>query len=324
MTDAMTLPGLLRQRAATTPDAVASWSKRQGIWRRQSWRETEAAKDGVAAMLATAGFGPGDHLLLLGESSAGWIAADLAAQSLGGRSLCVHPDATPAQLAAAVQAVPVAHAMVDNAGVLRQAGLDLPFTLLHGAIPEAPRATASPPTDDIATLVVTAGGEILPLSHRSLIGSAQTLADTLGLRHGPEDLLCQLPFADVAERLLGPVLQLVQGGTLFFAESIDTVATALREVAPGMVSALPWQWDMLCTQIFRRLQDLPPPLQRFAKAATQRPSALTGLLLARPLRRQLGLHQTRLRLCHGGTPAADTTAFFANIGLPLTQNWAPA
>jgi long-chain acyl-CoA synthetase len=325
------LPVLLRRRAEATPEGVAFWSKRRGLWHAQSWRQAWAATRGFAGFLSRTGFGPGDRMLLLAESSPAWILADLAAQSLGGMSVCPDPDDTAEALAASLQGLALRHAVIGDAALaarLRAVGVEVPVTLLQSASPgdgfaercatPDPAVTRVTPSDAVATIVFDRGRAV-SLTHQAMTEAALRLGDRLGLPHGPEDMLCQLPFAVGAERIIGPVLQLLRGGTLFFPETTDTVDIALQEVRPGMVSALPWQWDMWRTRITRRLDDLPPPLRRFAGSALDRPSWLARSMVGRPLRRQLGLQRTRLRLCHGGAPQADTAIFFAGLGLALKE-----
>jgi long-chain acyl-CoA synthetase len=45
------------------------------------------------------------------------------------------------------------------------------------------------------------------------------------------------------------------------------------------------------------------------------------MMIARPLRRRLGLHRARLLLCHGGALTPETANFFAALGLPITEGY---
>ncbi len=129
--------------------------------------------------------------------------------------------------------------------------------------------------------------------------------------------LCQLPFAHVAARVAGPVLQLALGGTLHFPERTDTVGTDLVEAAPAQARGAALAMERLHASIAWRMRDALAPLRR----RLARPGLLAELAVARPLRRRLGLHRAQLLLCHGGPVSQATADFLAAIGLPLTVGY---
>ena len=85
---------------------------------------------------------------------------------------------------------------------------------------------ASP--DDVCILVYTSGTTGPPkgamLTHRNLVYAAYVYAETVGIADKPFEAVSYLPLCHVAERCYGEVMHLVLGGTVSFAESIDTVA----------------------------------------------------------------------------------------------------
>src|SRR5882672_201128 len=90
---------------------------------------------------------------------------------------------------------------------------------------------ASP--DDVCILVYTSGTTGPPkgamLTHRNLIYAAYIYAEAVDIADKPFQSVCYLPLCHVAERCYSEVMQLVLGGTVSFAESIDTVAVNIRE-----------------------------------------------------------------------------------------------
>ncbi len=95
-------------------------------------------------------------------------------------------------------------------------------------------AQASP--DDVCILVYTSGTTGPPkgamITHRNLIYTAYIYAEAVGIADKPFESVCYLPLCHVAERCYSEVMQLVLGGTVSFAESIDTVALNIREIVP--------------------------------------------------------------------------------------------
>ncbi len=114
---------------------------------------------------------------------------------------------------------------------------------------------------------------------------------------------CQSPLRDPAEFRANILPFLRDGGTLTFPERPDTVAADLREARPERFSATSAQWHALHETLARRIP----------------PARLTWPFAATRIRRQLGLDRARLLLAHGGPLAPAPTAFFAAIGLPLTE-----
>ncbi len=349
---ARTLPGLLCRRAAQEAAAPAFRQKRRGVWRSRDWAAVLGDVRALAADLAAHGFAAGDRLLLVGEASVEWLIAELAAQWLGGASVTPYPDAPAAELAEAIAQAPARFVAVDDAALaqavgavggadpvwrvlLRPAGGDgsLPAALARGAAGSGVAAPACH-SATIATIAFTpgAGGcsRAVPLSHGELIDKAAVLADALGIGEAGLHSFCQVPPAHIAARVLGPGIHLLHGGVLFFAERIDTVGVDLAEAQPRMVAALPWQWHSLHRGIAERLAAGSALAGRlFARRLAGRRDAASELLVARPLRRHLGLSRTRLAVVHGGDLAPATERFLAALrlgpvvgyGLTQTAGW---
>jgi long-chain acyl-CoA synthetase len=67
--------------------------------------------------------------------------------------------------------------------------------------------------------------------------------------------VCYLPLCHVAERSYSTVLHLITGGCVNFAESIDTVATNIREIAPSFFLGVPRIWEKLQQNFEFRMKD---------------------------------------------------------------------
>jgi long-chain acyl-CoA synthetase len=87
-----TFPQLLRRLAAQHPHRHALREKRYGIWQPITWAQYEQRVRRFAEGLASMGFRRGETLAVLGDNRPEWVIAELAAQSLGGRSLGLYPD----------------------------------------------------------------------------------------------------------------------------------------------------------------------------------------------------------------------------------------
>src|SRR5690606_27021953 len=90
--------------------------------------------------------------------------------------------------------------------------------------------------DDCCILVYTSGTTGPPkgamISHRNIVYSAYAYAEACEQLEHRFEAVGYLPLCHMAERCYSMVMQLVVGGCVSFAESIDTVAADVRDIAP--------------------------------------------------------------------------------------------
>jgi long-chain acyl-CoA synthetase len=203
-------------------------------------------------------------------------------------------------------------------------------------------AQASP--DDVCILVYTSGTTGPPkgamLTHRNLIYASYIYAEAVGIADKPFESVCYLPLCHVAERCYSEVMQLVLGGTVSFAESIDTVALNIREIAPTFFVGVPRIYEKLQQNFLFKLGESGRLRQGFARAcfawgrklSDRRQNwtddwldrvayALLYVLLFRNIQRHLGLARSRHRLCAGASISPETLRFFDIVGRPVSQGY---
>jgi long-chain acyl-CoA synthetase len=201
---------------------------------------------------------------------------------------------------------------------------------------------ASP--NDVCILVYTSGTTGPPkgamLTHRNLIYASYIYAEAVGIADKPFESVCYLPLCHVAERCYSEVMQLVLGGTVSFAESIDTVALNIREIAPTFFVGVPRIYEKLQQHFLFKLGESGRLRQGFVKAcfalgrklSDRRQQgkeswrdrvlyALFYILLFRNIQRHLGLSRTRHRLCAGASISPETLRFFDIVGRPVSQGY---
>lgn len=199
---------------------------------------------------------------------------------------------------------------------------------------------------DTAVIVYTSGTTGRPkgarLSHRGLIANARRMIARHGLDRQQLSMLAYLPLCHVAEREFSTVMQLINGTTVSFAESIDTVLQDAREVAPNAMIGVPRIWEKLQSTITVRLLDTRPlPRKitemaiktgkqiadrrlangaRFASLSDRLVYSLLWLTVFRSLQKWLGLNRTGGRMFCGGAPISpEVLRFFWAIGLDIYQ-----
>ena len=225
---------------------------------------------------------------------------------------------------------------------------------LEAADPQASRrlddSIAALRPDDVNILVYTSGTTGPPkgamLTHRNFVYGAHAYASARGMLELPFESVCYLPLCHVAERSYSTVIHLLTGGTVNFAESIDTVAANIREIAPTFFLGVPRIWEKLQQNFMFRMKDS-GRLQRavFAwcmrrgrvlsdrralvdRSAGQRVGPVGRLqfaalywLMFRNVQRHMGLNRTHTRMCGGASVSPETLRFFDIVGLPVGQGY---
>jgi long-chain acyl-CoA synthetase len=263
-----TLPGLLLERAAATPNAVALRYFRLGKWNDVTFAQLKEKAASIGSGLAGHGIGKGDVVAVISEDGPLCFAAELGAQGIGAKVLAVAPD---------LVADEVLHVIRDAGAVCVIAGDQEQFDKVDESRAEVPAvrlvvvdATRGLRHLDVAnrddrdrTLTVAQlashsvssgwdasakaaagsdGARVVganTMNHASVLSEAQGLISRLSLTG--RDVLCALqPFADPTEHALSVAGPLLSGSVLHF-RGRATAQQAMRQVQPTIVHATP-QW----------------------------------------------------------------------------------
>jgi long-chain acyl-CoA synthetase len=200
--------------------------------------------------------------------------------------------------------------------------------------------------DDVNILVYTSGTTGPPkgaiLTHRNFVYGAYAYMVARQMVDKKFESVCYLPLCHVAERTYSTVQHLISGGCVNFAESIDTVATNIREIAPTFFLGVPRIWEKLQQGFEFRMKDS-GRLQRWlyrqgmkrGRVLSDRRAkhgrlvspidrlefAMWYVLLFRNMQRHMGLNRSHTRMCGGASVSPETLRFFDVIGLPVGQGY---
>jgi long-chain acyl-CoA synthetase len=372
----MTLPRQLRRWAAERPDEVALRQKDFGIWEPVTWATYERSARHYGLGLVALGLPEGGHCAILSENRKEWVFAQLGQGLVGAVTVGVYPTSPAAEveylLAASDASVVVCEdqeqldkvlEVRDRLPLLRRLVVIDPRGLRHYAVPdlhsfedvvargagyerERPgwieERLARQQGEDTALMIFTSGSTGRPKAAMISYANIAAMAagtDAIYRCTARDSTLSYLPLCHVAEQIYSVYLPLRAGAVVNFAESLRTVQSDLREVAPTLFLGVPRIWEKLHAAIeikiretggwrlrlYRRGLAAVTPfanLPREQWSAAQRLTfAFWHLLVLRALNNFIGLRRCRLALSGAAPIAPELLNFFRAIGVPIREGF---
>jgi len=375
-TEPSTLPQQLLAWARARPDAVALRQKDCGIWEPFTWAQYEQASRHFGLGLVKLGLPEGGHCAVISENRKEWVFTQLGCGLVGAVPVGVYPTSPATEveyLLQASDAVVVVCEDQEQLDKVLEVRERLP-ALTHLVVMD-PRGLRHYQFPNLHTFEeVSAMGEAFGRAQPGLVEerqSRQTMSDTALMiftsgstgrpraamisydniaamaagtdavyRCSPADsMVSYLPLCHVAEQIYTVYLPLRAGAVVNFAESLRTVQTDLREIAPTLFLGVPRIWEKLHASIETKIREtggLRKALYTRALAATllfadlprerwsmsQRLThGLWSVLVLRALNNFIGLRKCRLALSGAAPIAPDMLRFFRALGVPIREGY---
>ncbi|WP_062985411.1 fatty acid--CoA ligase FadD11 [Nocardia anaemiae] len=199
--------------------------------------------------------------------------------------------------------------------------------------------------DDVATLIYTSGTTGNPkgveTTHDNLLFEAYALAQVLPIEFG-DRITSFMPSAHIADRLTALYLQIVFGTQVTVVAEPALIAAALPDCRPTIWGAVPRVWEKLKAAIELGVANEPDAARAAAlrwaldtaharmdllRAGTPVPADLAAefekadAAVLSALRAKLGFSELKWAISGAAPIPADTLAFFAALGLPISEIW---
>ena len=370
----LTLPQRLRHWAQARPDAVSLRQKDFGIWEAFTWRQYEEQARAFGLGLTAAGLAAGGHVAILSENRKEWVFAQLGANMVGAVAVGIYPTSPAPEVEYLLHAADADMVICEDQEQLDKV-LEVRQRLprLQRLVVMDPRGLRHYQVGGLLSFDdVVARGRAHEAQHPDLVAqrlAAQTMADTAlmiftsgstgrpkaaMLSYGNvnamaagvnavfrctvhDSVVSYLPLCHVAEQVYSVNLPLHAGLVVNFAESLRTVQSDLREIAPTLFLGVPRIWEKLHASIevktretggLRRriyqsalasvapFADLPPEQRSLAQRLKM---AFWHLLVLRALTNFTGLRRCRLAASGAAPIAPEMLRFFRCLGVPIRE-----
>ena len=315
------------------PDAVWLSQPVAGEWHDFTWAQVDDQARRMATALHALGCVPGERVALLAKNCAEWIIADLAIMLAGLVSVPLYP----LQSAESIEYV-LRHAQckaiflgkLDEPGKLEPGipaeviRIAMPYPTIaaaHGwhallAAHQPLRTGHSHSPDELLSILYTSGTTGQP---KGVMLSAKAFAIAGGrsvkeLQITEQDqYFSYLPLSHAAERFLVEMNALYSGGRVGFVESLETFASDLRHVRPTVFFSVPRLWTRFQQGVLEKMPQ--PKLARLLR------TPLIGGLVARKIRKGLGLDRARILISGAAAIPRALLDWYQSIGIALCEGY---
>ena len=318
---------------AVQPDAVWLRQPVNGQWHDFTWRAVDDQARRLASALLALGCVPGDRVALLSKNCAEWFISDLAIMMAGLVSVPLYPLQTAESIAYVLehaQCKVILVGKLDDADKLA-AGIGphitriaLPYPTLASAhdwhallaMHEPLQTVAVQQPEQLLTLVYTSGTTGNPkgvmLSVYAMAFTAANAGRELQMNTA-DQFFSFLPLSHVAERFMVEFSSLYCGASVAFVESMESFSRDMQYIRPTVFFSVPRLWTRFQQGVLEKLPQ--------AKLNLLLRIPLLGALVARKIRRGLGLDRARIMISGAAAISPGLLDWYQRLGLTLCEGY---
>jgi long-chain acyl-CoA synthetase len=362
---------LLLHQLSVRGDRVGFYVKQEGSFHGVSFLSCFHDVQGLALGLQGLGIAHGDKVALLSHNRLAWAVSDLAILSLGAINVPIYATLTGPEIAYMLKDSQAKLVIAETSAHLqkiiehRHLCPELQSIVLIDTFETAEPgvvfydqllAKGRLATDrerehhldvinkvsreDVASIVYTSGTTGNPkgvvLTHGNFLSNVWGILAAIPLS-SEDSVLSFLPLSHVFERTAGYYTLLAIGGTIYYAESIDTVRTDIGLAKPTAVISVPRLYEKMQAGILDSLSGAKKPLffwalkvgQQWHNALTRRGKIPFGLRFKHFLASRLVYHKVKQRMggrlrffVSGGAPLSkDLGRFFSHLGILIIEGY---
>ena len=310
-------------------------------WEEYTWGEVGQHARKLATGLQSLGLRENAHIGLISKNCREWIIADLAIMMAGYISVPFFPTLTSKEINTLLNFGDVDLLFAGKVEDWEEQKKGVPADLPIIAFPhyqgcskideghqwqafidqfEALEQPHQPKLSDTWTIIFTSGttgnpkGVVLDYNANQKTSELNYEENPFNIDfNGQNDFFSYLPLNHIAERVVVEFAAYRFGGTISFAESLDTFAQNLQDTQPTVFFAVPRIWTKFQMGILAKL-----PQEKLDKVLK---SPLLSWIIKRKLKKTLGLGRAR-SIVSGAAPMLDSQrSWFRSIGIAIYNGY---
>ena len=363
----MNIAEFLNKNAEKFPTKSAIGFKKKEQWKEIHWSDFRRMVFKTANALREAGISANDRVAIYSDNSAEWIVFDLAVLSLGAVTVPIYSTNNLDQAAYILNEAECRIILVGN-----QEQYDASFKILENSafltqiiaakksiwiqkdrsqyfqdfIKEAAEnfESCAKENEDLATIIYTSGTTGAPkgvmLTHGNFHKSVEAHFDFFKFKNFEnEKSLAFLPLTHVFERSW-TLLALSGGATVYFLENTKLIASALTEIKPTMMCAVPRFYQKIYAGVNELAQNSSDTkkkifswavkvgtevaenrrVQKSVPFSLQIKNKVAGLLVFNKIKNKMG-GKLWFMPCGGASVSSEVTRFFEALGILVTVGY---
>lgn len=325
---------MLYQWEQQTPNDIFLKQPIGGIWKTYTWREAAHEVRCMAAALKSFNLPEKSNIAIISKNCAHWILADLAIMMSGHVSVPLYPN---------ISATTLNYVLTHSETKLLMVGKLDDWDSIKSGVPDTVQCIAfpyyAPPNtenylqwnalcsnynnltnnvlrqnEDIATIIYTSGttGNPKGVIHTfSAMAYGVTMAlDFLKVNYKGR-FFSYLPLSHIAERMLVEMGGIYTGGTIAFAESLDTFAKNLQTIQPNIFLGVPRIWTKFQQGILAKM-----PQEKLNKLLK---IPLLSTFIKNKIKKGLGLNQAKICITGAAPIPASLLQWFKTLDIEILE-----
>ncbi len=285
-----TVPKLFWYHVENHGDKISIWQKEKGLWESTTWAEYGNDVSDIANALLDAGVQRGDKVSIISLTRYEWVIVDLAIMSIGAVTAPVYPSNTEEQVEYIIDHSQSKFVFGEDQEQLDKMieiwpklqnveqvvifdtfssnGLDRVTSLdefrkkgkVYGENnpDELESRIKNGDPEELISFIYTSGTTGHPkagmINSRNVLAVVKHLPTIYGISE-TDTSIAYLPLSHIAERDLGHFMKLCSGNITIFAESIEDMATNLRQTGPTIMFGTPRVFEKFYARIRSGIKD---------------------------------------------------------------------
>lgn len=325
----------LYQWTAQKPDVTFLRQPFQGNWIHYSWKKADDEIRRMAAYLVSLQLPPQSKIAIISKNCAHWIMSDLAILMAGHVSVPLYPTIPADIIRFCLEHCEAKVAFIgklDDWSKQRSGlpdnvkGISYPLWTEQGyenwddIIAKTPplQGNIIPDRKSIGTIIYTSGTTGLPKGvvhavHAYSYAATWALSQLNDLSNN-ERFFSYLPLSHIAERMLVEQGAIYTGGSISFAESLDTFAANLKDTQPTVFLAVPRIWTKFQMGILSKMPQ--------SKLNILLKIPVVNNLIRKKIKEGLGLQHAKYLLTGASPMSVALLEWYDKLGFTICEAYA--